>query len=117
MDTLSVRAFRQLKAQFGALASVSRLRIVQLLAARGPLTVTEIRDAVDVSQPLLSWHLSILRRAGLVQTTKEGRQVFYTLAPQETARLRAHLDAVLSGEPLSQVQPQPLGVEAKATSD
>src|SRR4030067_2099574 len=43
------------------------------------LSVGEIVDALDVSQPTVSHHLSLLRSAGLVSVRREGKQVFYTL--------------------------------------
>ena len=55
----------ELRRQLRALASRSRLQILQLLAAAESMTVTELREQVHISQPLLSWHLSILRRAGV----------------------------------------------------
>jgi len=43
------------------------------------LSVSEIVDKLDVSQPTVSHHLAILRDAGLVNIREEGKQTFYTL--------------------------------------
>jgi ArsR family transcriptional regulator len=43
------------------------------------LSVNEIVDKLDVSQPTVSHHLAILRDAGLVRIREEGKQTFYTL--------------------------------------
>src|SRR6266540_282825 len=43
------------------------------------LSVNEIVEKMDVSQPTVSHHLAILREAGLVDTRDEGKQTFYTL--------------------------------------
>jgi ArsR family transcriptional regulator, arsenate/arsenite/antimonite-responsive transcriptional repressor len=43
------------------------------------LSVSEIVDKLDVSQPTVSHHLAILRDAGLVRIREEGKQTFYTL--------------------------------------
>ena len=51
------------------------------------MSVNEIAEQIDVSQPTVSHHLGILRSAGLVETNREGKQVFYTL---NQARLAAH---------------------------
>src|SRR6478672_7957577 len=48
-----------------ALADPTRLRLLQRLA-ECPATVTELIDHVDLSQPLVSWHLRRLRAAGVV---------------------------------------------------
>ncbi len=61
-----------------ALADVTRLRLVRRLA-EGPATVTELIETVDLSQPLVSWHLRTLRAAGLVETRRSGREVICTL--------------------------------------
>lgn len=43
------------------------------------LSVGEIVEKLDVSQPTVSHHLAILREAGLVRVREEGKQAFYTL--------------------------------------
>ena len=43
------------------------------------LSVSDIVDALDVAQPTGSHHLSILKKAGLVQSQRRGKQVFYTM--------------------------------------
>ena len=43
-----------------------RLRIIALLAERGPLPVNEVSTGIGLSQPLISWHLRIMRLAGVV---------------------------------------------------
>jgi len=43
------------------------------------LSVGEIVDKLDVSQPTVSHHLAILRDAGLVNIREEGKQTFYSL--------------------------------------
>ena len=62
-----------------ALADPTRLRLVQRLA-QGEGTVTDLMRHVDLSQPLVSWHLRRLRVAGLVETRRSGREVICTLS-------------------------------------
>ena len=69
---------RELRAYHKALADVTRLRIVQRLA-ESPATVTELITYVDLSQPLVSWHLRTLLVAGLVETRRSGREVICSL--------------------------------------
>lgn len=71
--------WRELKQMTKALADVARLTIIYHLARRDDITVTELTDLLAISQPLLSWHLRKLRKAGLVQTRRAGRQVYCTL--------------------------------------
>jgi ArsR family transcriptional regulator len=61
-----------------ALADPTRLRILQRLA-EGDGTVTDLMRHVDLSQPLVSWHLRRLRTAGLVETRRSGREVVCSL--------------------------------------
>jgi DNA-binding transcriptional ArsR family regulator len=62
-----------------ALADPTRLRILQRLS-EGEGTVTDLMRHVDLSQPLVSWHLRRLRVAGLVETRRSGREVVCSLA-------------------------------------
>ena len=67
-----------------ALASPVRLATVVELS-EGPRCVHELQTALaasgrEVSQPLLSQHLKVLRDAGLVTTTRRGTEITYQLA-------------------------------------
>ena len=77
-----------------ALADPTRLRILQRLAER-PGTVTELIDHVDLSQPLVSWHLRRLRAAGLVETRRSGREVICTLSREALHRFHERERALL----------------------
>jgi ArsR family transcriptional regulator len=61
-----------------ALADETRQKIMALCCCRW-LSVGEIVDALNVTQPTVSHHLSLLRAARLVNVRREGKQVFYTL--------------------------------------
>ena len=61
-----------------ALADETRQKIMSLCCCKW-LSVGEIVEALNVSQPTVSHHLSILRSAGLVDSRREGKQVFYSL--------------------------------------
>ena len=71
-----------------ALADPTRLRLLQRLAER-PATVTELIDYVDLSQPLVSWHLHRLKAAGVVDTRRAGREVICTLSREMLDAFRA----------------------------
>ena len=49
------------------------------------LSVNEIVEKMDVSQPTVSHHLAVLRDAGLVNIREEGKQTFYTLNQENVA--------------------------------
>ena len=70
----------------GALAEPNRLRIVELLR-QGPFSVNEIADRLELSQPLASKHLKVLRQAGLVRVRAEAQQRLYELQPEPFEQL------------------------------
>jgi len=68
-----------------ALADETRQKIMSLCCCNW-LSVGEIVEALgDVSQPTVSHHLSILREAGLVNSRRDGKQVFYSLNQEKIA--------------------------------
>ena len=72
-DTPAENDLRRLRTLYRALGDETRLRIIGLLAEIGPMPVNELSKRVVLSQPLISWHLRILRLAGLVDTERQGR--------------------------------------------
>lgn len=69
----------ELEIMLRALADEARLNIVHHLAGQDEVNVTEICLSLNISQPLVSWHLRRLRRAGIVRTRRFGRQVYCSL--------------------------------------
>lgn len=67
-----------------ALADETRQKIMSLCCCKW-LSVGEIVEALHVSQPTVSHHLSILRAAKLVDSRREGKQVFYSLNQERIA--------------------------------
>jgi len=49
------------------------------------ISVGDLADKLDVTQPTVSHHLAILREAGLVNSREEGKQTFYTLNQEKIA--------------------------------
>jgi DNA-binding transcriptional ArsR family regulator len=77
-------------AAFRALAEPNRLAIVALLAD-GECPVGDLVAALPISQPTVSKHLSILRRAGLVQVRQDANRRLYRLNPAPLAEIDAWL--------------------------
>jgi ArsR family transcriptional regulator len=65
---------------FHALSDETRLEILVRLRD-GERCVCDLTDALDAAQSRLSFHLKVLRDAGLVSDRREGRWVYYTLDP------------------------------------
>jgi len=61
------------------LGDPKRVLILYLLA-EGPCNVTELTEALGVSQPTVSHHLKVLRDRGLVRSERDGTSVYYSLA-------------------------------------
>jgi len=82
---------------FKALSDETRLRIYSLLT-KAELCVCEIEDILNLSQSLVSNHLAVLRRAGLVRTRRDvedARWIFYRADPEAAAALRQQCAALL----------------------
>ena len=71
--------FTELRAELRALSSVTSLNILHQLGSCVEINVTDLALALALSQPLVSWHLRNLRRVGLIQTRRRGREVFCSL--------------------------------------
>ncbi len=84
---LTEASVRDLRTYYRALGDDTRLRILQLLATEGEHTVTELAERLNLSQPLLSWHLRRLRRAGVVKTVRVGREVRCSFDRERFAQL------------------------------
>lgn len=69
-----------------ALAHPLRLRIIALLADQKSACVQTIYTALEQDQSIVSQHLRILRRAGLVLTAREGKFIHYLLAETRLAK-------------------------------
>ena len=94
MKTISRRSLPQLSANashveaFKALAHLSRLEIFFVLVKAGrEMAVGEIQEAVEIPGPTLSHHLDILRRAGLVESRKEERYIYYSVQREQVTAL------------------------------
>ena len=63
---------------FKALSDETRLRILKLLE-RGELCVCDIVAALDMIQPNVSFHLGVLKDAGLIKDRKQGKWIHYRI--------------------------------------
>ncbi len=68
----------ELSITFKALSDETRLRIVKLLE-KGELCVCDIVAALDIVQPKASFHLGVLKEAGLIKDRKQGKWIHYSL--------------------------------------
>ncbi len=73
---------------FHALSDETRLEIIELLR-RGERCVCELTDSLDAAQSRLSFHLRVLKDAGIVRDRKDGRWVYYELEPDVFEEMQA----------------------------
>ncbi len=76
-----------------ALAAPSRLKIFELLQSR-PYCVRALTVRLDISQPAVSQHLAVLKRAGLVDADKEGTMVHYRVNSKRFGQVMQALGVV-----------------------
>ena len=67
-----------MNALFKALNDPTRRQMLELLR-QGDLTAGEIADQFEMTKPSISHHLDLLRQAGLVESTRRGQFITYTL--------------------------------------
>jgi len=79
-------ALELIAARFKVLAEPLRLRMLIALSD-GELSVTEIAEAVEASQPNISKHLKMLQDAGLVKRRQEGNTVYCSVADETVFEL------------------------------
>jgi ArsR family transcriptional regulator, arsenate/arsenite/antimonite-responsive transcriptional repressor len=82
---------------FHALSDRTRLAILHRLRF-GERCVCDLTDALDAAQSRLSFHLKVLKDAGLVTDRKDGRWMYYTISADALAEVRELVDT-LAAEP------------------
>jgi ArsR family transcriptional regulator len=88
---------------FKALADPVRLRLLSLIACHegGESCVCDLLGAFDMTAPSVSYHLKILREAGLISSERRGTWVYYRVSPDVMARM----SAVLAPRPAAMAGP------------
>ncbi|HEY6533072.1 MAG TPA: metalloregulator ArsR/SmtB family transcription factor [Acidimicrobiales bacterium] len=81
-------------AVLGALGDPTRRSLLQAVAEQGPLTATEMARPAGISRQAVSKHLAALERAGLVRSTRVGREARYEVVPGSLDPAAAWLDRV-----------------------
>jgi DNA-binding transcriptional ArsR family regulator len=85
-----------------AVADTSRRRVLDLILAHGEVTPTALAAELPFTRQAVAKHLAVLDRAGLVESTRTGREVRYSVRPEHLdvavramARVAARWDARL----------------------
>lgn len=86
--------YKQLEALFLALGDKTRLKLLGLMAD-GPVAVGYLAESLGESQPKVSRHLAYLRNAGLANTRRDGKWIYYGIAYPDNAVIRGILDNIV----------------------
>lgn len=90
LELITAKQAAQVEASLSVLSAVAdpvRWTVLRHLADSGTSCVCELQDRVPVASNLLSYHLKVLRDAGLVTSARRGRWIDYTLAADAPKRL------------------------------
>jgi ArsR family transcriptional regulator, arsenate/arsenite/antimonite-responsive transcriptional repressor len=90
---LSPAGADELAGLFKAVADPVRLRLLSLIACHpgGESCVCDLTPEFDMTAPSVSYHLKILREAGLISSERRGTWVYYRVRPEVMARMSAVL--------------------------
>lgn len=72
-----------------------RQAMIQLLLDNERMTVTDIYIKLRLEQSVASQHLAILRRAGVVQTEREGKFIYYSIDPDRLGQISRLVDELV----------------------
>ena len=81
---------------FHALSDETRLAVLDMLRS-GEQCVCDLQGALDAAQSRLSFHLKVLKDAGLVRDRKEGRWSYYAIEPDAVAELESLVESLRPG--------------------
>src|ERR1700675_3774268 len=80
---------------FHALSDEARLAVLELLGD-GEHCVCELTSALDVAQSRLSFHLKVLKDAGLITDRRDGRWMYYTMSAETLSEVADLIEGVAS---------------------
>jgi DNA-binding transcriptional ArsR family regulator len=82
---------------FAALGDETRLRVVMLLCGDGPASISRLTAGTNVTRQAVTKHLKVLENAGLVQSSRVGRESVWELSPRQLGEARRLLSE-MSGQ-------------------
>ena len=103
-DVMTLGDARMIAKFFQALSDPTRVRMIRALADK-EWCVSDLTEALGMDQPAVSHQLKYLREMGLVQWTKTGRHVYYSLANPHMLQVLMSSIAHLGEDPAPTVMP------------
>lgn len=77
---------------FAALGDATRLGLLVSLCSGGPLSVTRLSDKFEVSRQAITKHLEVLAEAGLVRSSRQGRERIWSFEPKRLDDAHRYLE-------------------------
>jgi DNA-binding transcriptional ArsR family regulator len=79
---------------FAALGDETRLRLVSRLCDDGPMSITGLTEGSRVTRQAITKHLHVMEEAGLVRSTRHGRESIWQLDQRRLKDARHYLDLI-----------------------
>ena len=79
---------------FAALGDETRLRLVSRLCDDGPMSITRLTAGTDVTRQAITKHLRVMEEAGLVRSTRHGRESVWRLHQRRIEEARHYLELI-----------------------
>ena len=82
---------------FAALGDETRLRLVERLCREGPASITRLSSGAPITRQAITKHLRVMRDAGLVRCSRQGRESYWELDRRRLREVRRNL-ALISAQ-------------------
>jgi DNA-binding transcriptional ArsR family regulator len=79
---------------FAALGDETRLAMLAKLANGEPQSISRLTEGIDLTRQAVTKHLRVLEEAGMVRSTRVGRESHFSLRPKPLDDVRDYLDTV-----------------------
>jgi DNA-binding transcriptional ArsR family regulator len=100
-ELLDYAALRESVLVLRAVNHPLRKKIMNMLQEYGEITVTDIYVKLRTEQSVASQHLAILRRAGVVDTDRQGKHIFYSLNLKRLSQINTITEQLTKRKELS----------------
>src|SRR6185295_11506618 len=94
VDAIAPRQVKDAAPLFAALGDETRLNLLVRLSAGGPLSITRLSSKSAVTRQAISKHLDVLSDAGLVRSSRRGRERIWELEPKRFDDAHRYLEHI-----------------------
>jgi DNA-binding transcriptional ArsR family regulator len=94
VDAIAPAQVKDAAPLFAALGDETRLRLLLRLCSTGPLSITRLSTRSRVSRQAITKHLEVLGEAGLVRSSRLGRERIWQLEPKRLDEAHQYLDRI-----------------------